>query len=537
MKVKIRWILAGFVLLSSSLLSACKLDTPTMPLFGGPITVTPPPTERVIPSLTPVRSATPPEPTTTTVLIDGLASDWVEYPILLTDWEEDADQGGFDLKAVRAFSNDRYFYMMLEGYGEIKDYVQIDLHIDVNSDGDQDYMVTFQPGAGQYELGDLTSGDPVWGVLANTSSTGGEVVEFKMPLSFLGGSDQFILKSIQVMGGTCCEEEWYVVDDRGPVSIIRTNELEMTYDEQYHHWLFMPFSEAVSAPFIINDRSFEGARGLEINESEKFVYVINEFSGELVTVNIDGQSAEFGEARVVKEDIYVLNDVAINQDETLAYLSRETREADSPVGQNVVTRLYFETGEVVTVVDELAHPTNFVLGQDEKSGFIVDLAHGSLYEVNLATSVVTPVISGLKEPFGLAVNQAETMAYVVTGPAQEGEYPQGDLLSVDIATGEVTTVSAEAISGATDITLTSDGRVAVVTEFGHVGSCDGSLSAFNVDPDSSTYGEKIVLVSGLCGPHDVKLNRAETLAYYVEVDIGRLSVVRVNMDRILSQFP
>jgi len=416
------------------------------------------------------------------VLIDGQAGDWIEYPILLTDWEDDADQGGFDLKAVRAFSNDQYLYLMLEGYGEITEYVQIELHIDVNSDGDQDYVVTFQPGTGQHELKGLTSGDLFWGLMADASSAEGEVVEFKMPLTLLGGSDQFILKSIQVMGGTCCEDEWYVVDDMGPISIIRTNELEMTYNEQYLHWLSMPFSEAVSAPFIINDRSFAGARGLEINELETDVYVINEFSGELTTVVVDPQSAKFGEAGVVKEDIYVLNDVDINQDETLAYLSRETREDDSPVGQNIVTRLYFETGEVVTVVDELTHPTNFVLSQDEKSGFIVDLAQGGLYEVNLATSVVTPVVYGLKEPFAVAVNRAETMAYVVTVPAQEGEYPQGDLLSVDIAAGEVTTVSAEAILGATDITLTSDGRVALVTEFGHVGSCDGSLSVFNIEP-------------------------------------------------------
>lgn len=537
MRIRMRLMLAGFTLLSFSLLSACKLDTPTMPLFGGPITITPPPSERVVPSVTPVKTATPPEPTTTRVLIDGQAGDWVEYPILLTDWEDDADQGGFDLKGVRAFSNDQYFYLMLEGYGEIKEYVQIDLHIDVNSDGDQDYEVTFQPGAGEHDLGDLTSGDPVWGLLANTSSAEGEVIEFKMPLTFLGGSDQFILKSIRVMGGTCCEEEWYVVDDMGPISIIRTNELEMTYNEQYHHWLFVPFSEAVSAPFIINDRSFAGARGLEINELETYVYVINEFSGELITVNVDAQSARFGQTGVVKEDIYVLNDVDVNQDETLAYLSRETREDGSSVGQNIITRLYFETGEVVTVVDELVHPTNFVLSQDEKSGFIVDLAQGGLFEVNLANSVVKPVVSGLKEPFAVAVNQAETMAYVVTVPAQEGEYPKGDLLSVDIAAGEVTTVSAEAILGATDITLTSDGRVALVTEFGHEGSCDGSLSVFNVDPDSSAYGEKIVLVSGLCGPHDVKLNRAETLAYFVELDVGRLSVVRVNMAEVLSQFP
>ena len=537
MKIKLRLMLTGLTLLSSSLLSACKLDTPTMPLFGGPITITPPPTKRVIPSITPVISATPPEPTTTTVLIDGMASDWVEYPILLTDWEEDADQGGFDLKAVQAFSNDQYFYLMLEGYGEIKEYVQIDLHIDVNSDGVQDYEVTFQPGAGEHDIGDLTSGEPVWSLLADTSSAEGEVVEFKMPLTFLGGYDQFLLTSIRVMGGTCCGEEWYVVDDMGPVSIIRTNELEMTYNEQYHQWLFMPFSEAVSAPFVINDRSFAGARGLAINELETFVYVINEYSGELITVNVDAQSARFGETRVVKEDIYVLNDVAINQDETLAYLSRETREDDSPAGQNVVTRLYFETGEVVTVVDELTHPTNFVLSQDEKSGFMVDLAQGGLYKVDLATSVVTPVVSGLKEPVAVAVNQAETMAYVVTVPAQKGEYPQGDLLAVDVVAGEVTTVSAEAILGATDITLTSDGRMALVTEFGHEGICDGSLSVFNVDPNSSAYGEKMVLVPDLCGPYDVALNRPETLAYLVELDVGRLSVVRVNMAKVLSQFP
>ena len=235
MRIRMRLMLVGFTLLSSSLLSACKLDTPTMPLFGGPITITPPPTERVVPSITPVQTATPIEPTTTMVFIDGQAGDWVEYPILLTDWEDDADQGGFDLKAVRAFSNDQYLYLMLEGYGEITEYVQIDLHIDINSDGDHDYVVTFQPGTGQHDLGDLTSGDLFWGSMADASSAEGEVVEFKMPLTFLGGSDQFLLKSIRVMGGTCCEEEWYVVDDMGPISIIRTNEVEMPYNEQYLH--------------------------------------------------------------------------------------------------------------------------------------------------------------------------------------------------------------------------------------------------------------------------------------------------------------
>jgi len=537
MRIKTMLVQAGFTLLSASLLAACKLDTPTMPLFGGPITITPPPTERVVPSVTPQVTATPPEPPITTVLIDGQAGDWVEYPILITDWEDDADQGGFDLKSVRAFTNDQYLYLMLDSYGEIGEYVQVNLYIDVGSDGDQDYMVTFRPGIGQHDFRNLTAGDPVWGLLVGASSAEGEVVEFKMPLMLLGSSEQFILKSIQVMDGTCCEEEWYVVDDMGPVSIVRTNEVEMTYHEQYLHWLFKPFSGVVSPPFIINDRSFAGVRSLEINESETYAYVINEYSGELSVVNIDPESAEFGEAKVVKEDIYVLNDVVINRDETLAYLSREAGEDDPPVGQNIITRLYLETGDVVTVVDQLTRPTNFVLSQDEKRGFVVDLERGGLYEVNLATSIVKPVVSGLKEPFAVAVNQAETMAYVVTVPAQEGEYPKGDLLSVDIATGEVTTVSAEAILGATDITLTSDGRVALVTEFGHEGSCDGSLSVFNVDPDSSAYGEKIVLVSGLCGPHDVKLNRAETLAYFVELDVGRLSVVRVNMAEVLSQFP
>jgi len=537
MRIKTMLVQAGFTLLSASLLAACKHDTATMPLFGGPITITPPPTERVVPSVTPHVTATPPEPPTTTVLIDGQAGDWVEYPILLTDWEDDADQGGFDLKSVRAFTNDQYLYLMLDSYGEIGEYVQVNLYIDVGSDGDQDYMVTFRPGIGQHDFRNLTAGDPVWGSLVGASSAEGEVVEFKIPLMLLGGSEQFILKSIQVMSGICCEEEWYVVDDMGPVSIVRTNEMEMAYHEQYLHWLSEPFSGLVSAPFIINDQDFAGARGLELNESETYAYVVNEFSGELSVVKIDPESAGFGEAKVIEEDIYVLNDVAINRDETLAYLCREAGEDDRQMGQNIITRLYLETGDVVTVVDQLTRPTNFVLRQDEKRGFVVDLERGGLYEVNLATSIVTPVVSGLKEPFAVAVNQAETMAYITTVPARAGEYPMGDLLSVDIATGEVTTVSAEVIFGATDITLAADGKLAMVTEFGHQRGCDGSLSVFNVNPDSSTYGEKVVLVSGLCGPHDVKLNQAETIAYLIEFDVGRMSAIRVNMAEILSQFP
>jgi hypothetical protein len=114
-------------------------------------------------------------------------------------------------------------------------------------------------------------------------------------------------------------------------------------------------------------------------------------------------------------------------------------------------------------------------------------------------------------------------------PARAGDYPRGDLLSIDLQTGQVSTLAPQAIHGASGIILSTDEKRAFVTEFGPEAECGGQLSVINIDATSVGFGRKAVLSTGLCGVHDLKLDQAETLLYYVEVGASRLSVIRVDL--------
>ncbi len=293
----------------------------------------------------------------------------------------------------------------------------------------------------------------------------------------------------------------------------------------------------MSSPFIINDKDFAGPRGLYLVQDGTRAYVINQYSGELSLVDLDPASPNFGGVRIIKEEIYGLTDVSVNQDETLAYLSREAGSRDPPRGQNVVTRLYLDSGEVVTVADQFEQPMNFLMSQDETKGYVVDSAQSGLYEIDLGNSIVTPIAIGLNDPFAVDIDDLNGFAYVVTKPPMAGVYPLGGLLRIFLRTGHVTSVVQDEYLNPTSISLAGEGRLAFITEYGQDGECDGTVSAINIDTRTEDFGKKIVLVSGLCGPHDVILNQEETMAYFVEVEGSRLGVVRINIGEILNPSP
>lgn len=473
----------------------------------------------------------------TRIVVDGQAGDWSEYPTLRLDGQADISGGGFDLRSVRAFTNDKYLYLMLDAYGAIGEYVQIDLDIDVDGDGDREYMATFRPRTGRRDFGDFTSGQGIWNSMEGGDAAEGKVVELKMPLTLIEGYQSFSL-GVRVMNGVCCEEEWYSADGMGWFPIPHLAETELSLGLRFAAWLAATPTEPAGRPFVINatDERLAGSRALSINAAETTAYVIAEFSGVLSRVDIDPESPAFGAVTTIAEGLLILNDVAVNREETLAYVSREA--GSEARGRTVITRVDLRTGEMAVVTDRIKQPSNIFLSQDESRGYIVDLAsgerqRGGLYRVTLRTGFVEPITTGLNGPYAVAVNRAETLAYVVTEPARPGDYPRGSLLCIDIQTGQVSTVADKAIFGASSITLTADERLVLVTEFGHEGGCDGAISAINVDLASPKYGNKVILLSGLCGPHDIQLNKDETTLFFVEVDASRFSAVRVFLDQVL----
>ena len=384
-------------------------------------------------------------------------------------------------------------------------------------------------------MGEVTAGQfSHIGEIAGSENAAAQAVEFRMPLSAFGDITGFLELNVRPMAGTCCGTDWYAVDDIQPTRIPQRNEREMTPAEQFAEWSLAPFTGVASERFVIAEITGDGTRGLVVNEAETKAYIVGEFMGKLRWVDINPTSPTFGTAAVLAEDLFILNDIAVNKAEILAYVTRESGPGPNPVGQSVITRVDLTTGQGTMVTAQISQPSNIVLSRDETTGYVVDLhsgetGQGGLYRVDLGTGAVTSIVTGLNRPFAVAVNQAESIAYVTTEPARAGEYPKGNLLRIDISTGEVSAITTGAIHGASGITLSADEKLAVITEFGHEIGCDGKVSVINIDPVSAAFGNKTELVTGLCGAHDVRLNKAEMLIYFVEVGSSRLSVIQVNL--------
>jgi len=177
-----------------------------------------------------------PEPATTQITIDGDPSDWEGYEVLFTDPEGDHQDGGFDIAAVRAFSNDQYLYILIETYEPSSDYMQVDLDIETD---ERHFIISFNPVENSSALmGEIISNQfNHIGEVADSSSAAAQVVEIKILLSALGDAGSLTLRDVRPMGGECCDENWYAIDNISPVPIAQLDEVE-------------PASEVVTTPQV-----------------------------------------------------------------------------------------------------------------------------------------------------------------------------------------------------------------------------------------------------------------------------------------------
>ncbi|GAB4546857.1 MAG: hypothetical protein Kow0063_41390 [Anaerolineae bacterium] len=164
-------------------------------------------------------------PTETGITIDGDPLDWEDYKVLLNDPEGDHEGGGFDIAALRAFSNDKFLYVLVETHQPPTDYVQVDLDV---SAGGREFIISFQPqGFSSGFMGDVTSGEfEEIGEVKRSQSAAGQAVEFKLPLSAFEDTSDLTL-SVRPMAGECCQyPNWYVVDTLAPIPVVALNEVE-----------------------------------------------------------------------------------------------------------------------------------------------------------------------------------------------------------------------------------------------------------------------------------------------------------------------
>lgn len=162
--------------------------------------------------------------TTTAIVIDGDPSDWGGYAILLEDPQGDFQDGGFDIAAVRAFTNDTYLYVLIETHFPAADFVQLDL--DMRS-GERKFVISFWPSGQEPFMGEVTTGQ--WqevGSVVGSDAAWGEAVEIKIPLSFFEDVLALELMNVRPMTGQCCESDWITIDEIPSVMIPHLEESE-----------------------------------------------------------------------------------------------------------------------------------------------------------------------------------------------------------------------------------------------------------------------------------------------------------------------
>jgi len=120
--------------------------------------------------------------TITQVVIDGKMDDWSGYKISGLDISEEHPPGSPDLKSMRAFSNDSYFYMFIE-FHEMGNYDHF--YFSIVTESDTEYQLTlFKGGSAQIEN---KSTNKIKAFFANLAVNSG--YEFKIPLSVVNNEE------------------------------------------------------------------------------------------------------------------------------------------------------------------------------------------------------------------------------------------------------------------------------------------------------------------------------------------------------------
>jgi len=163
------------VLLVILLLTGCSGE-PTKPVItsaSAPLASTP---TAVSPTTTSEK------PRATAVVIDGKRDDWNNYSVLATDPAGDQPPGSPDLAEVRAFNNDRYFYLFIRLHqnGQMD---SLNMQVDIDG-GDFDYQLGVWP----RENRAVSTALPIrnFNPLQGVTSAQDDVIEIKIPLSAFG---------------------------------------------------------------------------------------------------------------------------------------------------------------------------------------------------------------------------------------------------------------------------------------------------------------------------------------------------------------
>lgn len=393
----------------------------------------------------------------TDITIDGDSSDWEGYDVLLTDTEGDHDSGGFDIAAVRAFSNDKFLYVLIETYRPPTEYVQIDINA---SAGGRDYILSFQPQAFKAAfMGDVTGGQfEQIGEVVGSKSGAAEAVEYKMPLSSFGDTLNLRL-GVRVMGGTCCEfPDWYAIDEIEQVSVPLVDEEEPAQD------LTLPHPNSGQALVIRQTQvNLTNARCDEpvdivtnpdhslayvICRNVDMLYVIETATDQIInTLPLDKEATNpFGLApsHITRTPDGSTLLVANEMDKSITFINAETL--------SIITTLSVESGSAQPAVSPDGTLV-YVVGKESNNLTVIDLLNRKV----LTTTSFNPDV---QSPYAVAFTPDGSAAYVSTMNA--------GLLRIDATKHQVTgRIELPEAGWRGDLIINADGTTAYLAAVGH----------------------------------------------------------------------
>jgi YVTN family beta-propeller protein len=414
----------------------------------------------------------------THISIDGDPADWAGYHVLITDPQGDSFGGGFDIAGVSALLNDRFLYVLIGTYGPRQDYAQLDLDIVTDN---RSFVVSIKPDeCWTGHLEETTGGQ--WkdvGEVAGAYIAGRQVVEYKILSSTFGAFTDLQL-GVRPMGGECCGDGWYAIDDIGLVHVPRVSEAEPEPTVTYN---------ACGAPVIKQDFDLtrirgdephdivispDGKRAYALSRGTHYIFVIDVATNQIVAA-IDlftTARSPFGPGP---------DALALTPDGHLLLVANQT--------DNSVTLVDTTTNSIIKALPAPAFPMDVAVSPDGSVAYVVGHGEDLVAVIDLASRSVLTTIAlpgNQVHPYAVAFTPDGSRAYVGT----EGEA----LYRIDPTTYQVVATIIKPATGWSNgsVVITPDGRTA------YLSSCDGNwVTKFDLVAEQLTQVFDIAQPEGL----------------------------------------
>jgi YVTN family beta-propeller protein len=180
----------------------------------------------------------------------------------------------------------------------------------------------------------------------------------------------------------------------------------------------------------------------------------------------------------------------------------------------------------VAIIPVGSEPTDVILNRSGTRAYVVNSGSNTISVIDTSSSTVTATISlGNYQPFGIAINQDGSMAYVAASLSNGA----GAVMAINTSTNTVTETIPAGSSDA-GIALNSTGTVAYVGDEG-----DSALAAVDLSTDAVT----IIPIAGAGSPSSVEASPDGTKVYVLNEDRAgaTISVIDTGTNKVTATIP